>query len=782
MQISLRHSLFRILLGGIVITATLILVSVWNGTASLVQNSLDKEIDVAKEIFKYRLEAQASKIGQIGYISSRQYSVISAVIRGQANDDIATTESYLDSLILRTDADWTAYLGLNGDVVASSPKEQWIGEQLPENGKALLTDSDNYESGFLILSDSLYHVVASPVKMPITIAYTMFGYEINDQYLASISNIMQAEVIVHSTTDVTAERLAIASSVEPAVAQYILQTGSERLNWLDFLTGGKESYVSRQVDMSDIGLDGLPVEITIALDVTKQYQGFANLLFSIVVISVVASAVSLMVVMLLSHRVSRPVSRLVEAVDSIADGNYEQTLPDSGNLKEISDLSHAFSSMQSNLKSREERIRFQAQHDMLTGLYNRNYVEEHIGARLQSRESFQVIAISVNGFRTINDLYGYVNGDKVLQVTAQRLARWPGMAARLAGGEILYISETALNELQLETLRHILEQSVEVGLVAIPVKVSLVLLDCPADAESAEDLFRKINIVKDEANRSGSWLVQYDDDLEKHYLRRLAIITELKRSLQSDRPELSMVYQPKLALDTMTVTSMEALVRWNSEALGFVPPDEFIGIAEQAGLIEQVTTWVMGQTISDLSRFRAKGHTFSIAMNLSSHDIQNTALLDRLILMLEEADLTPQDLELEITESDLVEDADLAIENMRKLKASGFRFAIDDFGTGYSSLAYLKHLPVTTIKIDKSFILNLAKDENDQQIVHTVLSLAHIFDLDVVAEGVEDEVSLVMLQEWGCDIAQGYFISKPQSAEVLFDWLEVTPYQNKKER
>ncbi len=168
-------------------------------------------------------------------------------------------------------------------------------------------------------------------------------------------------------------------------------------------------------------------------------------------------------------------------------------------------------------------------------------------------------------------------------------------------------------------------------------------------------------------------------------------------------------------------------------------------------------------------------------MNLSTQDIQNTDLLGRLHLMLEEAGLTPEDLELEITESDLVEDAELAIGNMQKLKSLGYRFAIDDFGTGYSSLAYLKNLPVTTIKIDKSFILNLATDEDDQQIVHTVLSLAHIFDLDVVAEGVEDEESLSLLQNWGCDIAQGYFISRPQSADHLVDWLGKTPYQNKKE-
>ncbi len=573
MQISLRHSLFRILLGGIVITASLILISVWNGTTSLVQSSLDKEIDVAKKILKYRLQGKADEIGQLGSALGREFELIAPLLMSQQDNDIETTQSFLETLKRRVNADWTAYVSLSGEVVTTFPAGVPI-TRISGEKEYLLSPTDTYTRGFFIISDSLYHVVVSRVMAPDVKAFFMSGFEISDNFLDDLSDIMQAEIIVHSTTEVTSIPLAIASSVEPAVAQSILQSGSEQLNWLDFLTGGQDSYVSRRVDMSDVGLEGLPVKVTIALDVTKQYQGFANLLFSIVVISVIAIAVSMMVVMLLSHRVSRPVSRLVEAVDSIADGNYEQALPDTGNLREIADLSHAFSSMQSNLKSREERIRFQAQHDMLTGLYNRNYVEEHIAARLQSRESFQVVGINVNGFRTINDLYGYVNGDKVLQVTAQRLARWPGMAARLSGGEILYIAETRLTDVQLETLRHILEQSVEVGLVAIPVKVSLVLLNCPGDAESAEDLFRKINIVNDEAIRSGHWLVEYENDLEKHYLRRLSIITELKRSLQSERSELSMVYQPKISLDTMTVSSMEALVRWNSEALGFVPPDE----------------------------------------------------------------------------------------------------------------------------------------------------------------------------------------------------------------
>lgn len=184
-----------------------------------------------------------------------------------------------------------------------------------------------------------------------------------------------------------------------------------------------------------------------------------------------------------------------------------------------------------------------------------------------------------------------------------------GTSARLAGGEILYITEQHLTEDQLNTLRHILEQPVESNLIAIPVKVAMAIINCPQDASTSEELFRKMNIVTDEAIHSGNWCVNYRAELEDKYSRRLSITTELKRALSSQQDELSMVYQPKVDLASMRVSSMEALIRWNNSVLGFVPPDEFITIAEQAGLIEQVTTWVMQQTITDLAYFRVKDIT-----------------------------------------------------------------------------------------------------------------------------------------------------------------------------
>ena len=239
---------------------------------------------------------------------------------------------------------------------------------------------------------------------------------------------------------------------------------------------------------------------------------------------------------------------------------------------------------------------------------------------------------------------------------------------------------------------------------------------------------------------------------------------------------MSLVYQPKVDLQSRKVTGLEALIRWNSNVLGFVPPDEFIGIAEQAGFIEQITDWVFHRVVKDVLTLKENNISIQPAINLSTQDIQNRLLLERLIHLLDTNGLSTKDITLEITESDLVADANLAIENLTLLRDKGFCIAIDDFGTGYSSLAYLKHLPVTAIKIDKSFVLNLSSDRDDQQIVHTVLSLSNIFDLKVVAEGVEDAEAMRILTEWGCDTAQGYFITRPLSLPDLISWLENTEY------
>lgn len=760
MQISLRQSLFRTLLGGIVITALLIVAGVWKSANSLVQQNLDSDIVITQRVLQRLIDDRQEIISSVSNVLLRSYDFRRAV--GTA--DQPSIQAAFDSYAERINTDVIGLVDLEHTVVAAYSPLLITGETLNAS-KALV--EQGHENGFFVVSDTLIQFNVFPVEIPTLRYYLLTGIKFNKALLDDLKGLVEAEIVISDRTSGD-----IIASTLPAEKALSILRNEQTPSWLDVTFGSELTYVSRVVDISSVG--SAPMEITVAVDVTNAYNAFTQIQLTILVLTLVAIAVALGIAMVLARNVSQPVSNLVFAANRVAEGEYDANLKKGSRLKEISALANAFSRMQDRIQYREQRIRYQAQHDVLTGLYNRNYVEHFFEDNMAKSKPLQVVAITVIGFRTINDLYGYSNGDNTLKALAERLLRWPGIAARLAGGEIIYISDTPLDDVKLETLRHILEQPVESNLIAIPVKIAMATVSCPEDASNSEELFRKMNIVTDEAIHSGSWLVKYQPELEKRYLRRLTITTELKRSLASQQSELSMVYQPKVDLDTMTVCSMEALIRWNNSKLGFVPPDEFITIAEQAGLIEQVTTWVMNQTIQDLAYFREQGYSFTIAMNLSTQDIQNKPLLRKLEGMLEAANLQPSALELEITESDLVEDAELAVENLNGLTSKGFKFAIDDFGTGYSSLAYLKNLPVDTIKIDKSFILSLSSDENDQQIVHTVLSLAKVFELKVVAEGVEDQESMEILKEWGCDIAQGYHISRPLAKAALEEWLHTS--------
>jgi diguanylate cyclase (GGDEF)-like protein len=761
-QKTLSQTLFQTLLIGIVIASLLIIGAVWRSANTLVVQNIDHDILLAEKVFDKVVADRQAVIKSVSKVLSRSFDFRRAV----GTENIPSIEAAFTSYADRLNTQIIALVSLDHKIVATHTDLFEVGQDV-ESSLSLV--AQGRDSGFFVVNNNLVQLNLLRVEIPTLRYYMLIGVEFDTALLEQFKQLVDAEIIISEIG--TGE--VIKATLDKAEAQRIISSEQDP-SWIDVTFKNELTYFARQVSIGDE--QNLPVAITLAVDTTSYFNAFTRIQLTILAFCLLAILIAMGLSLLLARNVSEPVSKLVKAVNKVASGSYGATLEAPAKLKEITELANAVDSMQASIKSREKHIRYQAEHDVLTGLFNRNYVETYFESELSQGRAVQVVAITVIGFRTINDLYGYSNGDNTLKALAQRLQRWPGISARLAGGEILYISHESLNDDQLETLKHILEQPVESNLIAIPVKVAMAIIECPQDASSSEELFRKMNIVTDEAIHSGSWFVRYRTDLEDKYNRRLSITTELKRVLASQQNELSMVYQPKVDLQTMKVCSMEALIRWNSSTLGFVPPDEFITIAEQAGLIEQVTMWVMKQTITDLSYFRSKGYQFTVAMNLSTQDIQNKVLLSKLVALLTQKGLSPEALELEITESDLVADASLAIENLSELTARGFHFAIDDFGTGYSSLAYLKNLPVKTIKIDKSFILALASDENDQQIVHTVLSLASVFNLKVVAEGVEDVASLKILKDWGCDIAQGYYISRPLNRSDLEDWLQNTPF------
>jgi EAL domain-containing protein (putative c-di-GMP-specific phosphodiesterase class I) len=276
------------------------------------------------------------------------------------------------------------------------------------------------------------------------------------------------------------------------------------------------------------------------------------------------------------------------------------------------------------------------------------------------------------------------------------------------------------------------------------------------------------------AKRGSSGYIVYSPDQDEHGSDRLAFIAELRAAI--DRDELVLHYQPKVSLKTGRCVRAEALVRWNHPVRGLIPPDQFVPLAEQTGLIKPLTRWVLGAALRQCRAWRDSGFDLPVAVNLSMLNLHDPELTESVAELLVACGVPPAFLKVEVTESAIMSDPERALETLRCLRGMGVAVAIDDFGTGHSSLNYLKHLPVEDIKLDRSFVREMRVDESDFAIVRSTVQLAHSLDLRVIAEGVEDEETWDLLAALGCDAAQGYYMSRPLPAEDLESWLHDSPW------
>lgn len=420
---------------------------------------------------------------------------------------------------------------------------------------------------------------------------------------------------------------------------------------------------------------------------------------------------------------------------------------------------------------REARLLKLTKKDFLTSFETQNGAESLLRARLSSHGApFDVIAVRITNLRIINDMYGFHLADNCIKTVADRLTSISGDGIRLDSGDLLWLASSPLSLGEINVLSESLACSVQSDGMNIQIDICIGVIRCPSEADHCEALYRRAWLTLEEASHSRQRIIAYHSQLDKAYLRRLLIIAELESVFEGRESELSLFYQPKVNLSTGKVEAAEALIRWHNPVLGQVFPDEFIPLAEQTGLMSKISYWVVTQAVKDLGELCQNEIPISIAVNLSAEDIADTRLLNHAVSSLQAMALHPSRLSIELTESQLVEEPEQAIAHLEAFRNAGFRVAVDDFGTGYSSLAYLKKLPIDELKIDKSFVLQLDTQEDDQNIVQTILALAERFKLSVVAEGVEGPQSLSMLKRWGCHWAQGYLVSRPLPLTQFIDW------------
>ncbi len=430
-------------------------------------------------------------------------------------------------------------------------------------------------------------------------------------------------------------------------------------------------------------------------------------------------------------------------------------------------------------KQADETIRRLMYYDALTGLPNRSLLLERLQKELaESRtlgRALALLLLDLDHFRQVNNTLGSENGDRVIQEVARRLSDAVGGAdqvARLRGDEFALLlpgGDATLGRQVAARLLKALAQPVMIHRLPVEVGASIGIAVAPDHGEEGETLLRRVDLAMQAAKRAGESPVVYSSACDPYDPHRLVVLGELRRAIESD--QLVLHYQPKVDLKDGKVLGAEALVRWRHPKQGIVPPDRFIGLAEQGGLIKALTGWVLDRAVADCRSWELEGRTLSVAVNLSARNLQDPQLADHIAALLESRGLPPGRLELELTESAVLADPRRAAETLERLDDSGVALAIDDFGTGYSSLAYLRKLPVSQLKIDKSFVMAMSNNHEDSMIVRSTADLGHNLGLTVVAEGVEDKPTWDMLGQFGCDAAQGYYMARPMPGAELSAWL-----------
>jgi len=434
-------------------------------------------------------------------------------------------------------------------------------------------------------------------------------------------------------------------------------------------------------------------------------------------------------------------------------------------------------------KENEARIAHQAYHDALTDLPNRLLFHDRLDVALaharRNNKMLAVMFLDLDRFKNINDSLGHFAGDCLLQGVAERLThcvRQEDTVARMGGDEFtILLSHIPQIDNAAGVAKKILDtfkQPVNIEGRELFITVSIGISVYPDDAQQADLLMKNADTAMYRAKECGRNNHQfYSPTMNARALERLTLENRLHTALEHD--EFQLYYQPQMDLRNGRIIGMEALLRWSTEEWGWVSPMDFIPLLEETGLILPVGEWVLQQACAQNSAWQAAGYTpLRIAVNLSARQFGQQNLVERLETVLAKTGLAAQYLELEITESIMMDAVSAKLEVLGELKDAGLQLAVDDFGTGYSSLSYLKRFPVNTIKIDQSFVRDMTRDPADAAIVATVITLAHNLKHKVIAEGVETEEQLEMLRQLKCDEIQGYLISRPLPAVEVPQWLD----------
>ena len=486
----------------------------------------------------------------------------------------------------------------------------------------------------------------------------------------------------------------------------------------------------------------------------------------------------LFVILSLQRLIFRPIDYVARALKAEAFGKEGVLLP-TVRSRETQNLIDAFSEMRKQVHTRQSDLEHQALHDALTGLPNRTLLqdrmEQAINVARRDHQNLVLLMIDLDRFKEINDTLGHHVGDNVLKEVGNRLMdslRQIDTVARLGGDEYaILLPDTNISDAEKITkkISAALESVFVIDELNLLIKASIGLAVYPTHGADAATLVQHADVAMYVAKRGQTGYAIYNPQDDEYSIGRLALIGDLRGALENNK--LKLHYQPIVNLRTGEYISAEALLRWEHDKYGAIPPDQVVALAEQTGMIDDITRWVLNEASRQCNDWRKQNQQIRISINISMNNLRNPQLIVQLESLIKQFAMPADCFTLEITESAMMANPKRSLDTLLKIHAMGIKLSIDDFGTGFSSLAYLKKLPVSELKIDKSFVIDLLHDDNDLAIVRSTIDLAHNLGIKVIAEGVESEEIYNVLKDLNCDAAQGFYISRPVEVKPLISLL-----------
>ncbi|MGH8124389.1 MAG: EAL domain-containing protein [Rhodanobacteraceae bacterium] len=732
-------------------------------------------LEVGGRVFKRLLSTRNAQLEQNLAALASDFAFKQAIATG----DRLTIASALANQTVRAKADFAFLVQRDGTVVAGTRDAPTGAGRFCSNifGRAQGRGPLAEVSG---LGGRPYQVAIVPVYAPVPIAWVCAGNAMDGRLAADTRALTSLHIsfLMHTGHGATAHIVpATPAEMTAALEAESVQPRASGAVAIADIGRGSAEQMTLLLPLADPAFRSVTAVLQSPLQ--QALEPYFVLRWQLLFIAVVALLIAAMLVVLLARNLSRPLHALVGAAERVTAGDYAGAVEVPGR-DEMSQLALAFNRMKSAVAEREERIAFQAFHDALSGLPNRAALLDHLHRTLarakRDQSFFAMLMIDINRFKEINNTLGHDVGDRVLVEFAHRLEsliRAEDYVARLGGDEFLVVLEgadTAAAIAVAEKLETAFKAPVLLNDLHVNLEPSIGIAVHPDHGDDANVLLRRADLAMYEAKQHARRWQVYATGRDEIYMYRLRLLAELRHAIDDD--QIVVHYQPKANIADGAVTSLEALARWRHPELGLIPPDEFIPLAEQSGLIRGLTECVLLQVIRQVSIWRGQGIEPSVSVNLSALDLLNAELPLKLTRWLEEQVVAPEKLVLEITESAVMRNTSYSISVLNRLRKCGVKLSIDDFGTGYSSLSQLKRLPAYELKIDKSFLAQLTDmNGNDAAIVKATIELGHTMGLLVTAEGVETRECLDLLRALHCDSAQGYFIARPMPPEKLKEWL-----------